>query len=227
MIRRWLAALSAAALIAAVQAASAATYPVSLSDGAFDPDALIVAPGDRILFRWEDGPHNVRAYAGDTFDSGTRSAGATYAYVYAGGDSVWFRCTLHSTLSEDEVCDGMCGRILQDPLDLLPPSVVIERPAERSIVTPAIEPDLGALLAPVLIEGAAGDNVAVLGVNLRIYDTLGRASVVATECEGCGSRVARWKHHAFLAPGSYVVEAIASDPSGNTRTSNRRTFVVV
>lgn len=226
-MRRVAATIAATVLLLSAAQTSAATYTVSVSTSGFDPVRRVSSPGDRIFFQWLDGPHTVTAYAGDVFDSGTRSSGAGYSYLYPGGGSVRYRCTLHSTLSAEGVCDGMCGTIDEDPVDLLPPNVVIERPTERSIVMPTLQTGPGSPLAPVLIEGAAGDNVSVLAVTLRLYDTLGRASILNTECDGCGSRVARWSYRSFLPPGSYVVEAIAADTAGNSTTSNRRSFIVV
>lgn len=227
MIRRAVACLLAAVALLAVAPVHATTYQVNVSSNAFDPPGRTMAPGDRVNFQWIDGTHTVTAHQGDTFDSGSRGPGSTYAYVYPGGGPVKYRCTLHSTISQTGECNGMCGVIDEDPIDLLPPNVVIERPTERAILTPTVQADAGELLAPVTIDGAAGDNVSVFAVSLRIYDTLGRATLVAAECDGCGSRVARWVHRSYLPPGSYVVEAIAADTSGNSRTSNRRSFIVV
>lgn len=227
MIRRVVACLLAAIALLAVTPVHATTYQVNVTSNTFDPPARTIAPGDRVNFHWVDGTHTVTGYQGDTFDSGSRGPGATYAYVYPGGTAVKFRCTLHSTISQTGECSGMCGILDEDPIDLLPPNVVIERPTERAVLTPSPQVDAAAPLAPILIDGAAGDNVSVYAVSLRIYDTIGRASVVAAECDGCGSRVARWSHRGFLAPGSYVVEAIAADASGNSRTSSRRSFIVV
>lgn len=227
MIRRTVATLLAAAALLATVQVDATTFQVNVASYSFDPPGRTVAPGDRIQFHWVDGPHTVTGYAGDVFDSGSRSTGASFAYVYPGGRPVKYRCQLHSTLSQTGECNGMCGVIDEDPIDLLPPSVVIERPVERSVLVPLPQADPGEPIEPVLIEGAAGDNVAVFAVSLRIYDTIGRASLIAATCDGCGSRVARWSHRAVLPPGSYVLEAIAADVSGNTRTSSRRSFVVV
>lgn len=226
-MRRFSVCLFAAAALLVTVPVQATTYQVNVQSNSFDPPGRTIAPGDRINFHWVDGPHTVTAYLGDTFDSGSRSTGASFSYVYPGGDAVKYRCTLHSTISQTGECSGMCGVIDENPIDLLPPNVVIERPTERAILTPMPQADPGAPLAPVLIEGAAGDNVSVFAVSLRIYDTLGRASLVAADCEGCGSRVARWTHRSFLPPGSYVIEAIAADSSGNSRTSSRRSFIVV
>jgi plastocyanin len=224
VIRRAVAATTAAVALLATAPVHAATVTVTVSGTSFDPAVRTIAPGDRVTFNWVDGPHTVTAYAGDVFDSGARSSGATYSYLYPGGAPVGYRCTLHSTLSEAQECTGMCGLIQEDPVDLLPPSAAIERPTERSVVIPALQ---GGPLSPVVIEGAAGDNVSVEEVLLRIYDSLGRSSLVGASCTGCGSRVARWSYRATLAPGSYVVEAVAADSSGNLGTSNRRSFFVV
>jgi len=227
VIRRAAACLLAAIALLAGAPVHATTVQVNVTSNAFDPPGRTIAPGDRVNFHWVDGTHTVTAYQGDTFDSGSRGQGSTFAYVYPGGQAVKYRCTLHSTISQTGECSGMCGVLDEDPIDLLPPNVVIERPTERAILTPAPQVDPSAPLTPIVIDGAAGDNVAVYAVSLRIYDTLGRASLVAAVCDGCGSRVARWSHRAFLAPGSYVVEAIAADTSGNSRTSSRRSFIVV
>jgi plastocyanin len=226
-MRRLVACLTGAVAILATVPAQATTYQVNVSSNSFDPPGRTVSPGDRLNFAWIDGTHTVTAYAGDTFDSGSRGPGSSFAYIYPGGATVKYRCSLHGTISDTGECTGMCGVIDENPIDLIPPSVVIERPTERAVVTPTPQVDPGEPLAPVIIEGAAGDNVSVYAVSVRIYDTLGRASLYAATCEGCGSRVVRWNHRSLLPPGSYVVEAIAADASGNSRTSSRRSFIVI
>lgn len=111
--------------------------------------------------------------------------------------------------------------------DVQPPAVVIEKPTERAVLVPMPSTQPGQVLEPVVIEGAAGDNVSMYAVTLRIFDTLGRQTLVTAQCEGCGSRVARWSYRSFLMPGQYTVEAFGIDSAGNTGTSPRRTFFVV
>lgn len=115
----------------------------------------------------------------------------------------------------------------EEPHDFQRPSVVIEKPTEGSLNIPLPQANPASPLEQILIEGAAGDNVEVFAVTLRIYDTLGRSFLAYASCEGCGSKVARWSYRAFLAPGSYVIEAMGHDPSGNTGTSPRRSFLVI
>ena len=111
--------------------------------------------------------------------------------------------------------------------DQRPPSVIIERPTERAIVVPMPQANVSAPIEPVLIEGAAGDDVEMFAVTLHIIDTIGRTSVVMATCDGCGSKVARWNFRATLPPGSYTVQARGHDTAGNTGFSQNRQFYVL
>lgn len=204
--------------------ARAATYSVSVSSNTYSPTVRQVAAGDTILWVWANGGHNVTSISGATFASGDRAANATYTQTFPGG-VVKYRCTNHSSVVGGE-CDGMCGLITEKPLDFTPPLVSITRPSQGQIVVPT--PQLrGGLINPVMVEGTANDNVGVLGVMLRLYDTTGRATDMATTCIGCPDGDVQWRIEINPLPGTYVAEARATDTSGNIRWSSRTSFTVL
>lgn len=216
----------ALATIAAMAPARAATHSVTVSSNTYTPASRQVVVGDTILWVWSSGPHNVTAYAGASFASGDRNANSTYTQVFGGG-VVKYRCTLHASLVGGE-CNGMCGVITEKPSDLTPPEVSIDRPLQGQTLTPT--PRLqGGVVNPVVIEGQASDDIGVLGVLLRLYDTTGRSQEHPTNCIGCDppDQLVQWKFELNLLPGSYVAEARATDTSGNVRWSRRTSFLVL
>jgi len=86
-------------LALAVHAAQPAqkTHTIVIENMQFNPPALEVAPGDRIVWRNQDlVPHT--ATAAGSFDSGTIEAGKTWATVVAAPGTIAYVCTLHPTM---------------------------------------------------------------------------------------------------------------------------------
>lgn len=222
MSRRLIAVILAMAF--AIVPAHAATQSVTVSSNTYSPASRQVAAGDTILWVWSQGPHNVTAYSGAVFGSGNRNANATYTQVFGGG-VLKYRCTLQSTLIGGD-CEGMCGLINEKPLDLTPPEISIDSPrsGQTLVPTPRLQ---GGVVNPVEVRGQASDNVGVLGILFRIYDTAGRPQEQPAVCQGCSDASVQWRVDLNLLPGSYVAEAGASDASGNTRWSTRISFVVL
>lgn len=204
--------------------ARAATTSVSVTSNSFSPSHRQIAAGDTVLWVWAANGHNVTAFSGATFASGDRDANATFTQTFPGG-VVKYRCTNHSTVVGGE-CDGMCALITERPLDFTPPTVSIWRPFQGQVLTPM--PRLqGGIVNPVTVDGEATDNIGVLNVMLRVYDSTGRASDFPTTCTGCDDDVVQWEVVLNALPGSYVVEARATDTSGNVKWSPRTSFIVL
>lgn len=217
--------LCAALLVMLLPAAGAqaATSSVSVTSNSFSPTYRQVAAGDTVLWVWAASGHNVTAFSGASFASGDRLANATFTQSYPGG-VVKYRCTNHSTIVGGE-CEGMCGLITEKPIDITPPTISISYPAPGMLLVPT--PRLqGGVLNPVFVEGPADDNIGVLSVLLRLYDTTGRPTDFPATCQGCPDPDVRWRVDLNLLPGSYVVEARATDTSGNIRWSSRSSFLV-
>ena len=90
----------------ACQSGSLDAAPVELSDtvavrdNKFDPRAIEVAPGTKVMWRFEgDSPHNV---TGDGWASETQRAGG-YERVFATAGTYDYKCTVHP---------GMTGRVI-------------------------------------------------------------------------------------------------------------------
>jgi plastocyanin len=212
------------AMLLPLTGAQAATYSVSVTSDSFSPGYRQVAAGDTILWVWAAGGHNVTAFSGASFASGDRPANATFTQTYPGG-VVKYRCTNHSSVAGGE-CSGMCGLITEKPIDITPPTVSITAPQQGQLMIPVPRVQ-GGIVNQVTVQGNASDNVGVFGVLLRVYDTTGRATDFPATCNGCEDQDVTWRIDLNLLPGSYVVEARASDTSGNIRWSPRTSFIVL
>lgn len=224
---RWVRGLAIAMLVAGVlqaPAARAATTSVSVTSNSFSPTHVQTAAGDTVLWVWAANGHNVTAFSGASFASGERNANATFTQTFPGG-VVKYRCTNHSTVVGGE-CDGMCAIITERALDFTPPTVSIWRPFQGQVLTPTPRVQ-GGIVNPVMVDGEATDNIGVLNVMLRVYDSTGRASDFPAVCTGCDDDIVQWRVDLNALPGSYVVEARATDTSGNVKWSPRTSFIVL
>ena len=104
--RRWLRALSVAALAVSVgvaaaqsqQQASAATHTVIIENMQFNPPQLHVHRGDRIVWVNKDlFPHTVTATS-HSFDSGSIAANASWTYVASKAGEYPYGCTFHPSM---------------------------------------------------------------------------------------------------------------------------------
>ena len=96
--------LAAGILIASTLVASAAaapgktTHSVTIENMQFNPQDLIVHPGDRIVWVNKDlFPHTVTA-ANKAFDSGSIAANASWSYVAGKRGDHAYGCTFHPTM---------------------------------------------------------------------------------------------------------------------------------
>lgn len=76
----------------------ARTYTVLIDGVRYVPDAIVVAPGDVIVWRNKDPfPHTVTA-VDRQFDSGEMPPGAEWRWVPAQAGEYRYLCTLHTTM---------------------------------------------------------------------------------------------------------------------------------
>jgi plastocyanin len=87
------------ALATAAAVAGPATHRVRIEGMQFNPPALTVAPGDRVV--WENAdlvPHTATAADGQAFDSGAIAPGAAWSLVPRASGRFAYVCTLHPTM---------------------------------------------------------------------------------------------------------------------------------
>lgn len=200
--------IAASALLVAGMAglmpAHAANHDVTVGGGAsaFSPAGLIAAAGDTVTWHWATGPHDVAAYSGDSFASPLKYAGDTYSVTFGGG-TVRYHCTLHGFLDGYGHCQGMCGVLTDQTIDVTPPVVTIATPQNN-----------GVALSPVNFSGTATDNVGVDLVTLRITDLFGTYQDHIAGCTCPGTSV-NWSKQVNLFPGIYRVTVWAIDAGSN------------
>ena len=75
--------------------ARAATHAVTITDGAFSPASLAVAPGDTVTWtNQDDRPHTVTA-ANGAFDSGNLEPGASFSFTFTDAGTTGYACSYH------------------------------------------------------------------------------------------------------------------------------------
>lgn len=183
--------LAGVALAALAPAGAApAAKSVTVANFSFTPSSLLAAPGAAITWSWAGGTHNVTAWSGAAFASGTKSAGS-FSTTYGGG-TVKYRCTLHSFFGSPGACDGMCAEIHEDSTP----------PAAPSIASPAGGASTG---ATVTFSGSS--SVDTSSVQIREG-----AAVLAT----IGASGGAWSGPVtFGGSGSHTLAAVALDAQGN------------
>ncbi|HEX9695183.1 MAG TPA: hypothetical protein VGB64_02580 [Actinomycetota bacterium] len=204
---------------------------------AYTPTSALLAPGTEVKWRNDDfgsrSIHTATAYYGAAFASSAVDPGATFTTTYAGGTAL-FRCLYHSSLDmtlTPPACSGMCGALHDATQDLAPPTV--------SITTS----DGFVFTGGVRIDGVASDDRAVKTIAITFrpiaeVPTVLPAKSVVAQCAGCDGPSAKWKtfqdpgvkgQAPFLTmpPGPYRVEAIATDPHGNTGSAQPITIYVL
>lgn len=200
-----LGAILVAASIATPGMSQAATKSVTIWNAFFDPGALTASAGDTIVWTMgAAGAHNVVTYAGNqSFGSAVMySAGESYSQTFSGG-SVFYRCTLHSSINVGGACAGMCGSM----------SDRISMPTAPSISTPA--PGSSVSENPVAFSGSAEPFVQI-----HLYDS---GSLIATALSGTSGS---WTASGVMNTGSRTVTARAVDGAGNTSPDTSVTFTV-
>lgn len=124
-------------------ASEAATVTVTIGGAGFTPSLLKTAvAGDTVRFSLTDGTHDAVSYAGGPLNSGLLGSSKTsYDYAYPGGN-VYYRCTLHSSLStSSKSCIGMCGVITDQTTT---PSIpIITSPSDGATIDQAPMPISG------------------------------------------------------------------------------------
>ena len=75
------------------------THRVSIEAMRFNPETLIVAPGDRVVWENQDlVPHTATAAGAQAFDSRTIAPGASWSRVFPTSGRFAYVCTLHPTM---------------------------------------------------------------------------------------------------------------------------------
>jgi plastocyanin len=116
LTRRFLPVIVAIGVVAVASPAFAATVNVSVVDGAFQPNLSRVNEGDTLL--WSFASTNAAAHTSTDnsgmglWDSGSKSPGETFSFVFSWAGSYPYRCTFHSE---------MVGSI-RVPMKAMPPS---------------------------------------------------------------------------------------------------------
>lgn len=90
---------------AGASAASSATHAVVLKDISFTPASLKIKAGDRVTWRWEDGPyvpHNIHSTGRLRFAGAPDKKAGTHTVRFAKRGVYSYRCTIHA---------GMTGKI--------------------------------------------------------------------------------------------------------------------
>lgn len=220
----------AAGVLTQVPARASTTFTIHLRANSFDPVIRDhVRSGDTIVWVWDEGMHDVTAYQGATWASPSGlGPGSTYSVTYTGG-VIRYRSTSDSSLTVAKRCSGMCGVITDQPFDFTPPEVSIDAPREWDVLVPPLAPDGTGVSNPVDVVVSATDDVAVYGGVVRVYDETPRTPTdFLLDCNGCGTPAATLRRTLNLLPGSYVVEAIVADTSGNLpRAAPRVQFYVL
>lgn len=81
------------------------------SNRTWNPDFKGVEKGTKVIFKNPTGvTHNVTAYRGDWSKDTNISPGEKTSKVFRKNGAYYYRCRIHSTLSDGE-CNGMCGHI--------------------------------------------------------------------------------------------------------------------
>jgi plastocyanin len=202
---------------------------VEVGPAALNPKVLYLDPGDTIMFAWGGGTHHISAYRDGSFDSGAQESPFLWEIPFA-GNTIKYRCVLHSSVNAVGQCSGMCGILTDDAtLDVQPPGGSITKPRrnEAVVVAPSVDPTTAAVRFPVRIEGTAYDDKALGGVAIRWYDNAGRPLETPANCPACGSTFSTWDVEISLLPGTYLVEAGIADVSGNRFLTPRTSFIVV
>ncbi|HVL91251.1 MAG TPA: hypothetical protein VM841_13540 [Actinomycetota bacterium] len=206
-------------------------------DPAYVPKSVMLAPGALVRWRNDDwgsrSIHTATAYYGAAFGSSAISPGGFFSTTYDGG-TVLFRCMYHSELDttiSPPTCSGMCGAIHDSRQDLAPPSVSITT-RDGFIFTGGVR-----------IDGVASDDRAIktVAVTFRpvvVAPPLLPAKSVVAICAGCDGPAVKWKvfqdaeikgqaPFLNLPPGQYRVEALATDPHGNSASAQPITIYVL
>jgi plastocyanin len=77
----------------------------------WQPKAVTVAVGTKVVWTAVMGSHTVTAYKGKWTKSTTLPQGSTTSFTFKSAGVYKFRCRFHSTLVNG-VCSGMCGRVV-------------------------------------------------------------------------------------------------------------------
>src|SRR5436305_3116277 len=92
-------AILAAAGLVVLAAPAARAADVTIANKAFGPTDATVASGDTVVWHWGDGPHSVHVTSGPAaFDSGIRSAGATYSHQLTAPGVYTYQCDVHPSM---------------------------------------------------------------------------------------------------------------------------------
>lgn len=103
--------LAASALTAVrpgVDTARAATVGVSAANYGFTPKDITITAGDTVEWNFSGDDHNVTSVTGDTLDSGTKSSGESYSFVFNTAGTYDYYCTFHGTTTGT----GMVGSVI-------------------------------------------------------------------------------------------------------------------
>jgi plastocyanin len=115
-MRRHLIALTLAAVLVgavAAQPAQAAVLIKGVSTSAgfrWQPHAVTVGRGAKVVWKAVAGTHTVTAWKGAWSKNTTIGQGASTSFTFRKVGVYRFRCLFHSTLVNG-VCSGMCGRV--------------------------------------------------------------------------------------------------------------------
>lgn len=75
------------------------THLVTISNFAYSPATITVAPGDTVTWRNNDSaPHTVTSNSGSELNSPQLSQGQTYEHVFSAAGSFAYHCTIHPSM---------------------------------------------------------------------------------------------------------------------------------
>ena len=95
--------LGVAALLVVGTPAGAADRTVTVADFSFTPGTVTVVPGDTVTWQFQDSNHTTTSSQG-FWNSGTRSAGTTFAHRFGSSGSYAYFCIQHRAM-------GMVGSV--------------------------------------------------------------------------------------------------------------------
>jgi hypothetical protein len=71
---------------------------VTVSDFAFSPDRLRIAPGTTVTWTFNGPSNHTVTSLQNLFDSGAKAPGTTFSYTFTTTGSFQYRCTIHPTM---------------------------------------------------------------------------------------------------------------------------------
>jgi plastocyanin len=137
-------------------AAAAADQTVDIGPGlAFNPQTVVVAPGETVTWIWQDAPHSSTSDATsgpEVWNSGIQAAGATFSHTFQTPGDYPYYCLVHSFPG---------GTFMNGLVRVAEPTATPTATPPRPATTPTRAP-----VGPAAIPALSGGGRLLLGVAL-------------------------------------------------------------